>query len=353
MEKIWQTIISNRKNPIYWPILLCLAGLSLCYRLGLSLRGYFTGSVVRVSPPVISVGNITVGGTGKTPFVIMLAQYLLSSGKKVGIVVSGYKRKSSADIIGPGKELAGMPTEEIGDELLLMAESLPEAIFTVTDKKNRAAINLEQKYSPEIILIDDGFQHQKLHRDLDIVLIEAGFDPAGEHLFPFGRLREPAKSLNRADIVILTKCNYISPQEASNRLTNITDKNIFETNFINKNIISKTETIPVSEIKAKSVYFFAGVGRFDSLLKHSAGQISNLVASREFPDHCAYGKYSILKIRNDIGRYNPDFIITTYKDYVKLRAFDFGRPIYYLDLSIEFKNGQREFFGTIDNTLSR
>ncbi len=287
MEKIWQTVIDNKKNSIHWPLLVALALVSWIYGIGLWLKNCFQSDVVLIKTPVISVGNITVGGTGKTPVTIFIADYFISRNGRVGIVSSGYGRKRRADIIGSGREISEKDISETGDELMEMAECLPEAMFCAANSKTDAALLLEKRYSPDIIILDDGFQHRKLSRGLDILLFDAGVDLRNESLFPLGRLRERLSAVRRANLFVLTKANYAgsSPDYREWLRKEHTDKPFVSINFINDSIVSKNNRLPVENISGKRCYFFAGIGN-NAALRNQADKFSfSIVGYRYFPDH--------------------------------------------------------------------
>ena len=355
MEKIWLTIINHKGNPLSWPFLAVLWVVSLFYRLGLRWREARLSVAVKTRAPLISVGNITVGGAGKTPLVIALGKYFLSSNYRVGIVSSGYGRENREDIIGSGVEIQKMKFEAIGDEALMMAESLPEAYFAVSVSKSHAAKMLDDKFEPQIIIVDDGFQHRKLYRDCNLLLFDAARDLRRENLFPLGRLREPLKAIKRADWIILTKVNSPNKDEDFCRWANavLPEKKAVQVRYLNHNLISGTEEIELREVNKRKIYFFAGVGAFDVLEKYLAECFNDILKIRQFPDHCRYDSSDQNRIRKDIALYRPDYVVTTYKDYVKARGFDFGRRIYYLDLRLRFDTAGMDFFGQLESTIKR
>ena len=151
--------------------------------------------------PVISVGNITSGGTGKTPLVIYLAQLLLKNGKKPGIISRGYGRKSQGmQIVHDGKKLLSN-SETTGDEPCLMARVLEKVPVVVCEERSRGIRQLLDYYSVNVIIMDDSFQHRKVNRDLDILTVSSNDKKTDYRLLPWGNLREPLKNINRANCV--------------------------------------------------------------------------------------------------------------------------------------------------------
>ena len=178
---------------------------------------YNLGIFVSYSLPckVISVGNITVGGTGKTPAVIYLAKLLKNNGYRVGVLSRGYGRitKGTIDL----KENKNKDWKHFGEEPLLISKKLIDVPVVVDNNRFRGGRFLFKKYKPQIIILDDGFQHRSLHRNLDIVLINANQSIHDYKMLPYGLLREPLQHLKRSDIVIVTKMNIKNPPEHINK----------------------------------------------------------------------------------------------------------------------------------------
>lgn len=355
MQKLWLRIVTDKVNPIWWPVLVLLWIASLIYRTGLVVPNLVVRERVRVETPVISVGNLTTGGTGKTPVVIELARYFLSRKLKIGIVSSGYGRKSKTDVIGSGSDMLDMSPDDAGDEVLMMAQLLPNAHFSVSGSKSEAARLLNEKIRPDVIIVDDGFQHRKLYRDCDILLVEAGIDLKKEGILPFGRRREPLASMDRADVLILTKTNFA---ESGSGFRNwirdqFRDRIVAELEFRNDVIVSEDERVVLEKAADEPVYFFAGIGSFTSLLNHLQGRLTKFVGFRQFPDHCRYRPSETARIKGDIEKFKPRYVITTFKDFIKIRSFDFGQPIYYLNLELRFESGAKALYEKLDSVIEK
>ena len=323
------------------------------YRLGLLISRFSISNPTCTKAAVISVGNLTVGGTGKTPVTIFLARYFIDSGKKVGIVCSGYGRKNKVNIAGSGTEISKMDMADTGDELMEIALAVPEAYYSTATSKTEAALLLEHSYDLDLIILDDGFQHRKLGRKIDMLLFDSGIDLRKESLFPLGRLREKFHSADRADIILLTKFNYANKSEDFCNLIQNKFKNkpVYQINFLNDLIVSENEEHPIASLKDNKCYFFAGVGNFATLWFQMKNLIPGITGNRQFPDHCSYNQAEINIIKNDLEKSQPEYIITTYKDYTKLRTFDFGLPLYYLKLRLQVRNDELEFYKILNSKL--
>nr|MBN2278386.1 tetraacyldisaccharide 4'-kinase [candidate division Zixibacteria bacterium] len=355
MEKLWLTIINNKNKPGYWPAVFILWLVSILYNIGVHVRRIFSPAPARISIPVISIGNITVGGSGKTPMVIRLAEYFRSRNKKVGIISSGYGRRSKKNIDGTGQEIASLAVDLTGDEVLMMAETLPDIYFTVAKSKYEAAGRMDEKYHPDIILVDDGYQHHRLGRDFDLLIIDSGIDLRKEHIFPLGRLRESIHALERAQGAVLTKGNIstAAPGYVDWIRGNFPGKPVAEVEFVNESIVAGGKRIPIDETTGQSVYFFAGIGGFSTLLNYVRSMYGNIAEQRQFPDHCCYSPETVAELTKDIDKINPDLVLTTHKDYVKIRNFDFGRIVYYLDLQLRFISGEQDLLEKLDQVVKK
>lgn len=355
MDKLWQKIIDHKTKPIYWPVVLLLAIISIFYRFGLFLNSLFNSDPINTKTPLLSIGNLTVGGTGKTPVTIFVARYFVDSGKKVGIVCSGYGRRNKINIAGTGSEITNRTIADTGDELMEMALAVPEAYYSVAKSKTEATLLLEKNYEPDLIILDDGFQHRKLGRRIDILLLDAGMDLRNESIFPLGRLRERFSAAKRADLILLTKYNFAGrSNDFCNLIQNeFKNKPIYKLNFLNDLIASEGEEQPIISLTDRKCYFFAGIGNYTSLLNHLNNSLQNIVHHRQFPDHCLYGETELDFIKNDLEKYQPEYIITTYKDYTKLRTFDFGLPLYYLKLKLRVENNEMGFYEIINSKIEQ
>ena len=174
---------------------------------------YSTGFFVTRKLParVISVGNITSGGTGKTPAVIYLAKMLLSKGHRVSILSRGYGRKTAGTQVVTDGKTPVTDWRNFGDEPTLMANALTGVPIVVDSNRHRGGMVLVDRFNPDIIIMDDAFQHRSIERDIDIVLINSQDSRATHKLLPYGMLREPWMSLKRADVIIFTKYNLKKP----------------------------------------------------------------------------------------------------------------------------------------------
>jgi len=267
--------------------------------------------------PVISIGNITVGGTGKTPFCIAVANFLDEKGLKIGIVSRGYKRKSTGQVIVSTGEKPLVDPGEAGDEPYLIARKTKAVVISNSNryKAGQTAIN---DFGCDVLLLDDGFQHRLMDRDLDIVLWDQQYSPRQENLLPAGDLRENITSLKRADSIVFTRTDSL-PEEQSNYFAELNPElKQFTSNLEIDQIygLNREEIIAKEKLKSKSLLAFCALGNpdqfIDTVQKLSPGKLSHTT----FPDHYKYTE----KDRENLQQKskNFDYLITTEKDWANL-----------------------------------
>ena len=262
---------------------------------------------VRIPGFIISIGNVTWGGTGKTSLTLQLARYFLKGGFRVAIVSRGYRRATKGMmLVSDGSEIK-CNWQECGDEAYLLAVALPGAIVVVAEDRLEA-MQLLETVLPDIILLDDAFQHRKVARDIDIVMVDASEDITRLHVLPFGKLREEPRSIGRADAVVLTHSQHIHPK-TERWFKQHSHSRIFHANYIAEN---------PEAIRGKNVGAFCGIGspeHFFSLLQQNGAHI---VATKSFRDHYAFSQQEIRKFRENSLQHHADLVVTTAKDAVRL-----------------------------------
>ena len=354
LEQLWKKIV-RRKPYSLWDIPAFLLWiLSFGYRLGFWLRRRMSGASVKVSVPLISIGNITVGGSGKTPMVAFLTEDLMDKRIRVGIVSSGYGRSGTESFVAPGYKVQQMDVGITGDEVMLLAHRLPDAVFSVNPIKAVAAQNLAESKQVDLIIVDDGFQHHRLVRDIDLVTYDAGLKKRWLKPFPYGLLRESKKALGRADMIVITRARFALDINAIKRDLRKLNRSaqIYHAAFVAHNLVGHDRQWPVKYLEDKSVYLFAGVGNFRSLKRQVSALAGDLDHALELSDHQVYDRVLLEKIKSDAARFDSDLILTTFKDWVKLGDFDFGREFYYLDLVVDLDPGEEKLVAEVMQRLN-
>ena len=353
LERLWKKIVRRRPYTLWDIPALLLWILSFGYRLGFWLRRRMSGAPVKVPTPLISIGNITVGGSGKTPMVAFLTEDLVDKGVRVGIVSSGYGRSGSESFVAPGYKVQQMDVGLTGDEIMLLAHHLPDAVFSVSPIKTIAAQELAESDQVDVIIVDDGFQHYQLARDIDLVTYDAGLKKQWLKPFPYGLLRESRKALGRADIIVITRAKFALDINAIKRdLRKLNPSaQIYHAAFEAHGLVGHDRQWPVKYLEDKSVYLFAGVGNFLSLKRQVSALAGDLDHALELSDHQVYEQAILEKIKSEAARFDSDLILTTFKDWVKLGVFDFGREFYYLDLVVDLDPGEEKLVAEVVQRL--
>lgn len=308
---------------------------------------------VRFPVPVISVGNITVGGTGKTPVVEYISRYLQKKGKKVAILSRGY----AAHIKQKNRSLS---KDVCNDEYLLLRENVPEIPNILNKNRIKGGLEAINLFQTEYLLLDDGFQHLKLARDIDIVTIDA-LNPFGyEQTFPRGLLREPLEGLKRADLIILThadQCNQDAIAFITNRLHKIAGHvPVIET--VHKptclEAAKDSALMDISCLSGKKVFGFCAIGNPMSFRKSMESLGAELVGFQVFPDHHVYTSSELEELNIEAQRVKPDAIIITQKDKVKLRnnCIHWNYPLWTLKIEICIVKGLNTFENKINAILN-
>lgn len=309
-----------------------------------------------VEAKVISVGNITWGGTGKTSMVMLISEFLLSKGRKVAVLSRGYKSRGKAD-----PKDAGFEYRAIGDEPYLLKEKFPHLPVLVGRDRVSSAIKAIKEFQSNTIILDDAFGHRRINRDLDIVLVDV-LDPFGNgYLLPRGILREPLEALSRADIIVLTNCEFAREKQK---------KLWFDISWINDSAlivyssyrfkrlydIANRQTIDRAEVSLRPVCILASIGNFSSF-KLSVDSFLKVDVKLELnlPDHYEYSKEYVRATLDTCRKAAIETIITTEKDAVRLRPWLSDSPgvkIIILEVILEIIENKERFFEAILNACN-
>ncbi len=318
-------------------------------------KGWF--KTYRPNIPVISVGNLTVGGTGKTPVVDLLSKELQSRKIKPAILSRGYGRKDN----DTQKRLRFIENkhsdpEFFGDEPYMLAVRNPEVPVYVNSSRIAAADSAEKKDNPDVLVLDDAFQHLAIHRDLNLLLIDAEHGLGNGNLIPYGTLREPASQWTRADAIIITKANISSANTVSEILKNELKVTIpvFNFNFEAKFFCSLDgkDRQNIKHLAGKNLLTVSGIAKPDGFRKMLEDLKGNIISNFEFADHHNYSKNDVHKILKKKDEKKPDYIITTEKDAVKLRPFsELKNSVWILEIEVQPEESWDTFFESYLDTL--
>lgn len=305
-----------------------LSLLSIPYRCGVTIRNWMfecgLKPTYRASVPVVSIGNLTLGGTGKTPAVEYVTRFYRARGRRAGILSRGYGGTSGHN-----------------DEAILLREGLPDVPHLQQADRVALARAAVEEQGCEVLILDDGFQHRRLHRDLDIALVDATEPLAKSRLFPRGLLREPLKCLGRAGLVILTRCD----QASRGALRQIRDDvatwapgiAVVESTHAPVRLINATQEAPLSLLEGAHVAAFCGIGNPAAFHRTLLGLGCNIAAFEVFRDHCPYTGRQAERLEAWVDRLpSTDMVVTTQKDLVKLRRPTLGgRPLWAVQIAFQ------------------
>lgn len=328
---------------------LPLAFLSFLYGIGVRARNISIKNKGKRLPGfVLSIGNITVGGTGKTPAAIMLAGWAKSQGYNVAILSRGYggKYQKDAEVVSDGKDILLTP-EISGDEPWLIASALKDVPVIVSRTRYLAGLKAKNAFNCNFFILDDGFQHIHLKRDMDIVLADAKRPFGNGHLLPWGPLREPLSGLKRADAVLFTRSRLLNPEKYKNSFF---DKPLFTGEHVPDKIIfpSREKEFDLSYLNGKRVIAFSGIARPESFKESLLNLGADILSFRAFGDHYPFSKKDIEKLMKEKEALNGEFLITTEKDWVRLMelAIDID-SLACLTITFVITNGKDELFNII------
>ena len=321
-------------------LLLCF--LTLLYEPIIRLRNWLYDhqwlKSTRLSVPVICVGNLTAGGTGKTPMVIWLCQRLQTQGKKVAILSRGYKSRTDSD----------------NDENKLLQQALPKVAIVVDANRVQGGRRAIEQHQADVLVMDDGFQHRRLARDLDIVMIDATCPFGYEKLLPAGLLREPVSQLKRADAVVLSRSDQIEFDQLAklqNRIGELARANSnAETLLLQSEhrpvalFNAQNESRPCEQLKDQRVFAFCGIGQPHSFEKTIIGLGAKVIGQHFFADHHKYSPADLTRLAPLAQSQGAEMIVTTEKDWVKISTLckNLPIPLYWLKVEMDMTRGSDE-----------
>jgi tetraacyldisaccharide 4'-kinase len=391
-EQSYRRLISGQSSGFGASILRFLLGIAaIGYSLVVRLRNFLYSKgllkVHHVDSAVLCVGNITVGGTGKTPLVVWLCNLITQNPKlktqncRCAILTRGYKARAQEN-------------KNFKDEIAILADSCPEAEVIVNPDRVAGAAEATDKYAAEVLIMDDGFQHRRLARDLDIVAIDVTQPFGYGKMLPAGLLREPVSSLKRAGAVVITRCDQVTEAQLNEleQKLQATNPDIVIAKSIHAAVSVKypePSVIPakagiqkdnkkmdsclrracpvldtgndnIDQLKGKKVFAFCGIGNPDAFLNTIKNLGAELAGSKIYDDHYHYTDACLADISERAGELGADLILTTQKDWTKVISnskFPISKsksppPFAYLAIEIKFLSGEDKLTALIKDTLA-
>ncbi len=325
----------TRRGPVAWAARAALWWARLPYAAGVGVRNWRFDRdpkrAARVAVPVVCVGNLTLGGTGKTVAAEYVAGVYRELGRQVVLVSRGYGGDG-----GPN------------DEAMVLEENLPDVPHLQGADRVAVAGAAVEELEADVIVLDDGFQHRRLHRDLDVVLLDATRPVSREYLFPRGTLREPVDSLRRAGFVLFTRCDQAERVDEQRAWLARTFPHLQHATTAHApvSLIGPDVSEDVSAVSGKSVAVFSGIGHPPAFVNTVRQLGATVTASREFPDHHPYTREDV----DDLTRWaaalpaEVETVLTTQKDWVKLRVGELGgRKLRAVRVGLKVMEGEEAF----------
>jgi tetraacyldisaccharide 4'-kinase len=355
-QQSYRRVISGQSSSFGASILrFLLAMAAVFYSLAVRLRNFLFAKgllkINHVGAAIFCVGNITVGGTGKTPLVVWLYN-LITQNYRCAILTRGYKARVQED-------------KNFKDEIAILADSCPAAEVIVNPDRVAGAREAINKYAAKVLIMDDGFQHRRLSRDLDIVTIDATCPFGYGKMLPAGLLREPVSSLKRAGAVVLTRCDQVTEAQLSEleKKLRAINPDMMIARSIHAALYSKStdnEEIGIEQLKGKKVFAFCGIGNPDAFFNAIKIIGAELTGSKAYNDHYHYTDAYLMEIFEQARQSGADLILTTQKDWTKVVSsgkFPISEsksrpPFAYLAIDIKFLSGEDKLRALINDILT-
>ena len=329
------------------PLKAVAGALAGVYGLGArARRALYAGGLLKVKRlpvPVVSVGNLTVGGTGKTPMAACLARLLAGQGYKIAILSRGYGGTAKGvSRIADGSRIFARPPEA-GEEAYWLARALPGVAVYTAPERYAAGLAAWQEVKPDLFLLDDGFQHFQLHRDLDVVLLDAESPFGNGHLLPRGPLREPVATLAAAQVLILTRYRAERHQDRFEFLQEKFPGKIVLTAAILPTkvfVFPEDREMPLPSLQNQSLLAFAGLAR-PRVFYDTLGDLGVILPGcRDFPDHYSFQTRDLDTLVKEAKSLGAAGLITTAKDWARLgEKWAYPLPLYLLDVEARLEEG--------------
>lgn len=308
-------------NPLFFPF-------ALLYGIAVWLRNLFFEigllKIVDVGKPVISVGNLTAGGTGKTPHVIAIAEILMKAEKRVAILSRGHGRETKGTVVVCDGTSVLTDSRTAGDEALLIAQRLKNAVVIVDENRVRGARFAIRNFQPDVFILDDGFQHRYIKRNSDIVLIHRDQSPFKTMLLPAGYRREFVSALQRADAIVVTKTDKVGDADNFRQQRNIADSaKIFSSAMIPRGFVRLFDGVPQSMdmMRGRSAIAVCGIADPKSFRQTLESCGVTVVEMLTFGDHHQFSTADLARMITSFRQHQAEYVLTTEKDAVRLIQF--------------------------------
>jgi len=341
--------------PAGWTLALMEGG----YRFGLAGRDWlYARGLLRsrsLTCPVVSIGNLTVGGTGKTPAVEVAAATLVALGRRPAVISRGYGRKGGGISVVADAAAIRLDAEQAGDEPFLLARRLPGVPVVVGANRYAAARLAIERFGVDAIVLDDAFQHRTLHKDLEIVMVRA-HEPFGNgRLLPRGPLREPLRALARAQLIVITGAECLEGEHAARTVVAAYAPHVpvLSAAYVPAECWEAAGMRPVAleALAGQRLLAFAGIASPSAFARTLAVTGLSIVALEAFVDHHWYSQQDLVTLERRARDLGGDGLITTEKDWARLRGLSLpGRPLYVLSVRLGLRAGEAVWRARFERT---
>ena len=354
-QDFFYKLVSGHNKGILTALLkILLTAAAKVYKVIIELRNLFYDKHVfkihHHDVTVISVGNITLGGTGKTPLVVWLCNFLHEQNMPCAVLTRGYKTTHNSKL----------KTQHFIDEPAILAESCPHVKVIVNPNRVLGAAEAIAKFGAKVLIMDDGFQHRRLARNLDIVTIDATRPFGYGKIFPAGLLREPVNSLKRADAVVITRCDQITASKLDqihNKLR-VINPDLIIAKSVHAVMNAKTpenKDFGIEHLNGKKVFGFCGIGNPNAFMNTLKTLGAELAGSKIYNDHHQYTDACLADIYQQARLIEAEIILTTHKDWTKIKYLTPDQKdiiLAYLGIEINFLAGEDKLRSLINDTLA-
>ncbi|MCL4109486.1 UNVERIFIED_CONTAM: hypothetical protein GTU68_024383 [Idotea baltica] len=323
-----------------------LWSLSLGYRVAAATRNLLFDAGIKqqhsVSAPVISIGNLTTGGTGKTPVVASVVNHLVAAGRKPAIISRGYRAIDG----------------EANDEKMMLDQLCPNVVHLQNPDRVAFAKIAIAEHQADVLVLDDGFQHRRIARNLNVVLVDATCPFGYGHLLPRGLLREPVSSLRRADVVLITRANQCDAETIEHITQEIRRANdsvpVLEVAFQSQRLRNSTgQSTSFESLASHQVAAFCAIGNPEGFRRTLNDSQLEPAWLQSFPDHHHYSQSDLTQLSERAVDSGIDVLLTTQKDLVKIPADSLNRvPLWAIEIAAEFGDDQSQFESILDRCIA-
>lgn len=355
LERRVASLITQQGTQPFFSLTSGLLVASWLYGAGMRLRRNFFNQGIfashRLPCFVISVGNLCLGGTGKTPMVLHLAKLLGDMGYKPAVVSRGYKSlgEMKGAVVSDGRSLL-CDVRHAGDEPFLLANVLEGVPVVVGKDRVAAGQTALKRFQPDVLVLDDGFQHLRLQRDLNLLLLDARNPFGNSHVLPRGTLREPKSALSDADALIITRCDNVAPASHLDLGKGLSSRPVFLTShksvlrgilpagqMVDAGLLARSNAGDPGQLRSRRVFAFSGLARNDAFWHGLAQFGAQLLGTLGFRDHHPYHEDDAKRIDRLALSAGSNYLVTTDKDFVRLpQKVRFSLDLIIMGISIDF-----------------